>query len=219
MTQAIFKPCAENKLVCRDPAFYIHIWCQYHYRIYVRTFNSIMKWASWKYGSRQLIWCILYDDPITRHVYYIRADSWLASSQWETSLQSNAVSHWMGANLKSALYMINIYIIHIVDNVHTSMLCFVVFLWFCKQFNSHWFHIIRFHIFFSFVSLTMRNRIILSIIYHVGWYWSYTYTISLLTTARYIFLSMRYLQQLTRDTVKLIMANYFHVKIVSNFED
>ena len=27
------------------------------------------------------------------------ADSRLASSQWETSLQSNAVSHWLGANL------------------------------------------------------------------------------------------------------------------------
>ena len=35
----------------------------------------------------------------TRH----RADSRLAPSQWETSLQSNAVSHWLGANLESAL--------------------------------------------------------------------------------------------------------------------
>ena len=32
-----------------------------------------------------------------------RADSTLAPSQWETSLQSNAVSHWMGANLKSTV--------------------------------------------------------------------------------------------------------------------
>ena len=31
------------------------------------------------------------------------ADSRLASSQWETPLQSNAVSHWMGANPESAL--------------------------------------------------------------------------------------------------------------------
>ena len=31
------------------------------------------------------------------------ADSRLAPSQWETSLQSNAVSHWLGANLESAL--------------------------------------------------------------------------------------------------------------------
>ena len=34
---------------------------------------------------------------------YITADSRLAPSQWETSLQSNAVSHWLGANLESAL--------------------------------------------------------------------------------------------------------------------
>ena len=31
-----------------------------------------------------------------------RDDSRLAPSQWETSLQSNAVSHWLGANLESA---------------------------------------------------------------------------------------------------------------------
>ena len=32
-----------------------------------------------------------------------RADSRLVPSQWETSLQSNAVSHWLAANLESAL--------------------------------------------------------------------------------------------------------------------
>ena len=36
--------------------------------------------------------------------YSHKADSRLAPSQWETSLQSNAISHWLGANLKSALY-------------------------------------------------------------------------------------------------------------------
>ena len=36
-------------------------------------------------------------------LYNCRADSRFASSQWETSLQSNAVSHWTGANLESAL--------------------------------------------------------------------------------------------------------------------
>ena len=33
------------------------------------------------------------------------ADSRLAPSQWETSLQRNAVSHWLGANLESALWL------------------------------------------------------------------------------------------------------------------
>ena len=32
-----------------------------------------------------------------------RADSKLSPGQWETSLQSNAVSHWLGANLEWAL--------------------------------------------------------------------------------------------------------------------
>ena len=36
--------------------------------------------------------------------YIIRADSRFAPSQWETALQSNAVSHWLGANLESALH-------------------------------------------------------------------------------------------------------------------
>ena len=35
--------------------------------------------------------------------FSIRADSRLAPSQWETSLQSNAVSHWLCAHLESAL--------------------------------------------------------------------------------------------------------------------
>ena len=37
-------------------------------------------------------------------VLYNRADYRLASSQWETSLLSNAVSHWLGANLESTLF-------------------------------------------------------------------------------------------------------------------
>ena len=39
------------------------------------------------------------------NLYVIRADSRLAPSQWETALQSNAVSHWLGANLESAMVM------------------------------------------------------------------------------------------------------------------
>ena len=37
---------------------------------------------------------------------YSRADSRLASSQWETSLQSNTVSHWLGATLESTLVLV-----------------------------------------------------------------------------------------------------------------
>ena len=56
-----------------------------------------------------------YSHPLTRglgillalllsHVF--RADSRIAPSQWEMSLQGNAVSHWLGANLESALIFI-----------------------------------------------------------------------------------------------------------------
>ena len=37
---------------------------------------------------------------------FIRADSRSAPSQWEKALLCNAVSHWPGANLESALYII-----------------------------------------------------------------------------------------------------------------
>ena len=36
-------------------------------------------------------------------IAFYRTDSRFTPSQWETSLQSNAVSHWLGANLESAL--------------------------------------------------------------------------------------------------------------------
>ena len=36
-------------------------------------------------------------------VWVTRVDSRFVPNQWETSLQSNAVSHWLGANLESAL--------------------------------------------------------------------------------------------------------------------
>ena len=52
----------------------------------------------------------LHINPSFHHAVYLmdvtgagRADSRFTPSQWETSLQSNAVSHWLGANLVSAL--------------------------------------------------------------------------------------------------------------------
>ena len=40
-----------------------------------------------------------------------RADSRFAPSQWEAALLCNDVSHWLGANLESALYYVNRYCI------------------------------------------------------------------------------------------------------------
>ena len=44
-----------------------------------------------------------YNRLIFFEIIIIKSDSRLAPSQWETSLQSNAVSYWLGANLESAL--------------------------------------------------------------------------------------------------------------------
>ena len=48
---------------------------------------------------------------------YIRADSGLAPSQLETSLQSNAVSHWLGANLELAMYMNDVTFVYLLFHI------------------------------------------------------------------------------------------------------
>ena len=56
----------------------------------------------YEFSCSEILW-----DLLVRHIgeksNLHRADSKFAPSQWETSLQSNAVSHWLGANLESAL--------------------------------------------------------------------------------------------------------------------
>ena len=44
------------------------------------------------------------DDTFGSKLGCNRADSRIALNQWETPLQSNAVSHWLGTNQESALY-------------------------------------------------------------------------------------------------------------------
>ena len=58
-------------------------------------------WSDDHHGGSVYVWneaCFGANDDCT-------ADSRLAPSQWETSLQSNVVSHWLGANLESALWL------------------------------------------------------------------------------------------------------------------
>ena len=50
----------------------------------------------------------------------IKADSRLAPSQRKTSLQNNTVSHWMGANLESALSM---YLFSYIAQFFCALLC------------------------------------------------------------------------------------------------
>ena len=64
---------------------------------------DIYNWCHFRLICKKLvnfIWC--------------KTDSRFAPSQWETSLQSNAVSHWLGANQESALlsYCIIVYVLH-----------------------------------------------------------------------------------------------------------
>ena len=66
----------------------------------------------WGLGHFKLIPCVfscsLFSTIIetlsvcTYHIH--KADSRLAPSQWEMAFQSNAVPHWLGANLESALH-------------------------------------------------------------------------------------------------------------------
>ena len=51
--------------------------------------------------SYRFLWCWFSENG------YVRADSRFASSKWETSLQSNTVSHWLGANLILGLHPAN----------------------------------------------------------------------------------------------------------------
>ena len=68
--------------------------------------QSTQTWTPWQ--------CLICSDPsrpcftklgeyCIRFRYEDRVDSRLAPSQWETSLQSNDVSHWLGTNLESVL--------------------------------------------------------------------------------------------------------------------
>ena len=64
-----------------------------------RAHNDVIV-MEWGYCAQ---WFPLYENSAAPVTSYYRADSRFVPSQWETSLQSNTVSHWLGANLESAL--------------------------------------------------------------------------------------------------------------------
>ena len=74
-------------------SFALNIILQQHYHNSCDIIINLDKWEQYSscFDVHVIRWC------------HNRADSRLAPSQWETSLQSNAVSHWLGANLESAL--------------------------------------------------------------------------------------------------------------------
>ena len=82
--------------------------------------------------------------------WYHWADSGLAPSQWETSLQSNAISHWLGANPESALsHMVSsnpVLFLHMVSLGHNELIKFSLSL--CHTFDKVCINILLPSIFF-----------------------------------------------------------------------
>ena len=69
-----------------------------HWLISPTSLNTVDKYITCMYSEQM-------DITKTRQIccLFYRAYSRLAPSQWETSLQSNTISYWLGANLESAL--------------------------------------------------------------------------------------------------------------------
>ena len=59
-----------------------------------------MSFVSWIYDQYDIFANVVpYAVSSYVYLYYNRADTRPASSQWEMSLQSNTISEWLGANL------------------------------------------------------------------------------------------------------------------------
>ena len=70
-------------------------------RWYWRKLFSVVN--TWRAGCGELFLSYFLfgkSDRVSRRIYN-RADFKFTPNQWETSLQSNAVSHWLGANLEN----------------------------------------------------------------------------------------------------------------------
>ena len=121
----------QTKSHCMLMAFWVFIICLIHsmWKIIDHLLSDIlMKYQTDSFFTKQnLLICFLIGDGLSTqgeyNIYSIShkictlfymlagysciitpsADSRLAPNQWETSLQCNAVSHWLGASLESAL--------------------------------------------------------------------------------------------------------------------
>ena len=91
-----------------ESALYTHGGLEYvhtHYTEYVCTdgqrYVLPIRWRMYKTNGWITI-CIIslrWTGMVANDMIYCRADSRIAPNQWEMSLQSNAFSHWLGANL------------------------------------------------------------------------------------------------------------------------
>ena len=85
-------------------------WCYNKQNILIRvTVAHVTRFLSYWFIHRSVDWLTHWPPfwnqniPGTPGQHEYRADSRLAPSEWGTLLQSSAVSHWLGANLESAL--------------------------------------------------------------------------------------------------------------------
>ena len=95
------------------------------YRIVVNSYNSsyVCSWMYYRAPTRERIIIyfvlLLLCSPITGICYAISQNNIiirLSPSHWETSLQSNAVSHWLDVNLESSLILINYTALSIIQS-------------------------------------------------------------------------------------------------------
>ena len=73
-------------------------WQEAHQKKSCSPSYSIEKWSGSTYDQINFYQKLKWD------VFYYRADSRFVHSQWEMALLCNDISHWLGANLESALY-------------------------------------------------------------------------------------------------------------------
>ena len=88
-----------------EPSLVSDFLCARNVKAALRAPDLISLWFRVQYLPSQRLWK-------TCHTIFCRsnnngysADSRFAPSQWETALLCNDVSHWLGTNLESALYM------------------------------------------------------------------------------------------------------------------
>ena len=82
---------------------------KFYWSVLICTNNTVTMLAGDQYSIMKFI-VYVRDREMWRNMFgnidtdILQADSRFAPSQWETSLQSNTVSHWLDANLELALY-------------------------------------------------------------------------------------------------------------------
>ena len=97
------------KLIVLNSLFTINIFIAgYMIKMWIKAL-VVPLWPSLiypKWGLLIVMWLLGDWDSPPRMCLNMKANSRLSPSQWETLLQSNTVSHWLGENLESALNML-----------------------------------------------------------------------------------------------------------------